>query len=139
MADAGQQTVPEPRTELPLPGVSGDSGSGNALPPAGAAGAAGGGSAGGGKPPVVKEISYLRNRPYSPRWFKEGTRTLLAMTFAGALLLTIICSFIGAILGPPRWGPVRDWLQIMLPAETGLFGSALGFYFASSASSRDDD
>jgi hypothetical protein len=29
-----------------------------------------------------------------------------------------------------RWDDVKDWMQAVLPAETGILGSALGFYFA---------
>jgi hypothetical protein len=145
MAEAGQLRVPPPRNEPPLPNYGGAAGRGNAPPPAGAAGSGGAGSgdgdgsAGDGKPPVIADIIYPKNRPYSARLYKERTRTLLAATFCGAFVLTIAFSFAGAILGSRHWVPVRDWLQIMLPAETGLFGSALGFYFASSAGSRDDD
>jgi hypothetical protein len=145
MAEAGQLRVPQPRNEPPLPHRGGGSGGGNASPPAGAAGSGGAGSgdgdgsAGDRNPPVITDIIYPKNRPYSARLYKERTRTWLAFTFSGAFLLTIAFSYAGAILGPHRWAPVRDWLQIMLPAETGLFGSALGFYFGSNAGSTGDD
>lgn len=100
-------------------------------------------AAGGGTAPVsVRGIRYLHARPYYAGLFKEGARTLLAVTFAAAFLATLVCSFVGAIIGHGKWVNVKDWLQIMLPAETGLFGSALGFYFGSASASgaaRDDD
>jgi hypothetical protein len=145
MADPGQLKVPKPRNETRLPVRGEAAGSGNGPPPAGTAGpgSAGNGDGGDGdandrKPLVLDDIIYPANRPYSARLYKERTRTLLASTFCGAFLLTLIFSFVGAIVGGHRWASLRDWLQIMLPAETGLFGSALGFYFASSASGRDD-
>jgi hypothetical protein len=91
--------------------------------------------------PSIRRIRYPDASPYYAGLFKEGARTLLAVTFALAFLVTLVCSFVGAMLGPGKWAAVRDWLQIMLPAETGLFGSALGFYFGSSSASgcaRDD-
>lgn len=100
-------------------------------------------TAGTGHPPVsVRGIRYLNAQPYYAGLFKEGARTLLAVTFAAAFLTTLVCSFIGAVIGHGKWGAVKDWLQIILPAETGLFGSALGFYFGSASSSgsaRDED
>jgi hypothetical protein len=63
------------------------------------------------------------------RLVKERARTLMASLFAIVFLLTLAGSFAGSLMS--RWGDVRDWLQVVLPAETGLFGSVLGFYFGS--------
>jgi hypothetical protein len=59
---------------------------------------------------------------------EERARWFLAGTFAVAFIGTLGCSFYGAI-HIRDWADVREWLEVMLPAVTGLFGSALGFYF----------
>jgi hypothetical protein len=75
-------------------------------------------------PPQIGVIAGIGSRPINLR---EQARTILALTFAVALLGTLGVSFYGAISA--HWGSVKDWLQLVLPAETGLLGSALGFYF----------
>jgi hypothetical protein len=58
------------------------------------------------------------------------TRAALALVFAVAFTATIGCSFVGILLqrNPDN---VKDWLLTVLPAETGLFGTAFGFFFGS--------
>lgn len=63
------------------------------------------------------------------RLVQERARSFLASTFAVAFLLTLAGGFAGSLTA--HWSDVKDWLQVVLPAETGLFGSALGFYFGS--------
>ncbi len=77
---------------------------------------------------TVGTIARAELRPLNARLVKEQARTLLARTFALSFLITLCASFAGAIF---KWEPVKDWLQVVLPAETALFGSALGFYFGS--------
>jgi hypothetical protein len=77
---------------------------------------------------TLKDIYRPELKPLTARLVKERARTLLAGTFALAFLFTLCASFVGSLT---KWGPVKDWLQVVLPAETGLFGSALGFYFGS--------
>jgi hypothetical protein len=77
---------------------------------------------------TLKDILRPELKPLTGRLVKERARTLLAGTFALAFLLTLCASFVGSLT---KWGPVKDWLQVVLPAETALFGSALGFYFGS--------
>ena len=81
----------------------------------------------------LKDIYRPELKPLTARLVKERARTLLAGTFALAFLLTLCASFVGSLT---KWGPVKDWLQVVLPAETGLFGSALGFYFGSNTDAR---
>src|SRR6266568_1270338 len=76
---------------------------------------------------TLSKIRPLQLRPLNVRLVKERARTLLASTFA------LGASFAGSLTA---WSSVKDWLQVVLPAETGLFGSAMGFYFGNS---RDAD
>ncbi len=82
---------------------------------------------------TLSKIRPLQLRPLNVRLVKERARTLLASTFALAFLFTLGASFAGSLTA---WSSVKDWLQVVLPAETGLFGSAMGFYFGNS---RDAD
>jgi|GEM_PF-2888819 hypothetical protein len=75
---------------------------------------------------TLRDIQQPELRPLNARLSRERTRTILAATFALSLLFTLGASFFGAMT---KWAPVKDWLQLVLPAETALFGSALGFYF----------
>jgi hypothetical protein len=65
-------------------------------------------------------------------------RLLLAIGFSVRFAGTVAAAFIIPFL-PGRdtritWETVREILSILLPAETGLLGSILGFYFGSKAS-----
>ena len=60
---------------------------------------------------------------------QEVVRASLAIFFAIILLVTIIYAF--ANVSGPDWTNVKELVQILLPAETALLGSAVGFYFGS--------
>jgi cation transporter-like permease len=70
-----------------------------------------------------------RERLVGSRLVEDRARTFLARMFALAFAGTIAGGFIGAF--SPHWAEVKELLQVILPAETGLLGSALGFYFGS--------
>ena len=78
---------------------------------------------------TLSMIRQLQLRPLNARLVKERARALLVSTFALAFLFTLAASFAGSLA---KWSSAKDWLQVVLPAETGLFGSALGFYFGNS-------
>jgi hypothetical protein len=59
-------------------------------------------------------------------------RQLLALLFFGLFAATVLLSFLH--LGSADWKNTQQWLQIMLPAETALLGSATGFYFGAKKS-----
>jgi hypothetical protein len=48
--------------------------------------------------------------------------------FAFLLALTIVLAY-GSPLFGQDWAQVMQWLQVILPVETVLLGSAVGFYF----------
>jgi hypothetical protein len=53
---------------------------------------------------------------------------ILVEFFAVLLALTIVLTFTGPLFGQP-WAQTMQWLQVILPVETVLLGSAVGFYF----------
>lgn len=62
-------------------------------------------------------------------WAQELVRASLAIAFFLLLALTVIWALV--LAGGAGWVNAKEALQILLPAETGLLGSAAGFYFAS--------
>jgi hypothetical protein len=48
--------------------------------------------------------------------------------FAVLLALTIVLAY-GSPLFGQDWAQIMQWLQVILPVETVLLGSAVGFYF----------
>ncbi len=65
---------------------------------------------------------------------REWTRSGLAFAFVVIFGATIIFAFFK--VGTRDWVQTKDLLQILLPAETGLLGSALGFYFGAKSNER---
>jgi hypothetical protein len=81
-----------------------------------------------GPPPshVLDEIQSVPSEPINERLVKERTRTILIWTFAATYFFILAGSLAGAFFNST---PVSNWLENVLPAETALFGSAIGFYF----------
>lgn len=61
------------------------------------------------------------------REFTRGTLTIGLFFVFG--LTVVVCLLAAIWAGANQWAAVKDLLQILLPAETGLLGSAAGFYF----------
>jgi hypothetical protein len=59
---------------------------------------------------------------------QTSTDIILVEFFAVLLALTILLAFIGPLFGQP-WAQTMQWLQVILPVETVLLGSTVGFYF----------
>lgn len=57
----------------------------------------------------------------------QALRGSLAILFFALLAGTVFLSFFRT--GTGGWSDTQKWLQLMLPAETALLGSATGFYF----------
>jgi uncharacterized PurR-regulated membrane protein YhhQ (DUF165 family) len=59
----------------------------------------------------------------------QASRDIILVGFFAVLLaLTIILAFTGPLFGQP-WAQTMQWVQVILPVETVLLGSAVGFYF----------
>ena len=67
---------------------------------------------------------------------REGVRSTLATILLGCFVLTVGTTLVAALIYPDRIESLKEVLLILLPAETGLLGSALGFYFASEAKNK---
>ena len=65
---------------------------------------------------------------------REWTRSSLA--FAFVIIFALIIVFVGSKVGTRDWAETKELLQILLPAETALLGSALGFYFGAKSNER---
>lgn len=68
---------------------------------------------------------------------REIVRTILALAAFVLTALTVWWAIRASQGG--KWVEAKEWLQVVLPAETAILGSALGFYFGSRHSSRRDD
>ena len=53
---------------------------------------------------------------------------ILVGFFAVLLALTIVLAYGSPIFGQ-NWAQIMQWLQVILPVETVLLGSTVGFYF----------
>lgn len=65
---------------------------------------------------------------------REIVRALLALAALGLVFTTVILAY-DATQGH-SWSSAKEWLQVVLPAETGILGSVLGFYFGSHQAER---
>jgi hypothetical protein len=59
---------------------------------------------------------------------QTSTDIILVSFFAVLLALTIVLAY-GSPLFGQDWAQIMQWLQVILPVETVLLGSAVGFYF----------
>lgn len=85
---------------------------------------------------VVTHVSPYVSRPIERRLFyqvagkrfgREAVRAGLALISLVLVAATVIMGWISS--GGEHWDNAQQWLQAVLPAETAIVGSALGFYF----------
>lgn len=69
------------------------------------------------------------------RWWQEVVRAQLAALFTLIFIGTVAYACWAATTS--HWRNAKELIQILLPAETALIGSATGFYFGSRGASRD--
>jgi hypothetical protein len=81
--------------------------------------------------PITLDVGDVRTAQTEIRhlWAQELVRAGLAIAFFLLLGLTVIWALV--LAGGTGWANAKEALQILLPAETGLLGSAAGFYFGS--------
>jgi hypothetical protein len=61
---------------------------------------------------------------------QDWVRSITTIGFVSVFGLTVIFSFLVIFFGA-NWVSAKELIQLLLPAETALLGSALGFYFGS--------
>jgi len=82
--------------------------------------------------------SGLNNPPvqaYDPDQQHDVVRTIITCSFIAIFALTILASLAIVTWSGSVWTNAKELLQLVLPAETALMGSAIGFYFGSQKSS----
>ena len=98
---------------------------------------------GGDPPPVtpvrVSTVAPRAREPVQDRLTyqtaaRELVRAALALAALALLFVTVILGYLATTGG--RWANAKEWLQVVLPAETAILGSALGFYFGTHQSDQ---
>ena len=82
---------------------------------------------------ALKE-SRFNNPPtqnYNPEQQHDIVRTIVTCSFILIFFLTVIASFVIIMWFSSNWVSAKELIQLLLPAETALMGSAIGFYFGS--------
>jgi hypothetical protein len=102
-----------------------------------------GGGAGGGDVIRVPEPPQVARQPVQRRLTfrvtgetlgREIVRALLALAALALVFWTVLDAY--AATQGHAWAAAKEWLQVVLPAETGILGSVLGFYFGTHAGER---
>jgi hypothetical protein len=76
--------------------------------------------------------------PVSVRIFSvELVRASLALFSLALLIATVVLAWLST--RGTHWQNADKWLQIVLPAETAILGSALGFYFGDRKRTQDEN
>lgn len=75
---------------------------------------------------VVRDLERPRYGPVD--LFRERLTTRLLWLFGGTVAADIALTAVAAFTGHDASG-VRDGLHDVIPAETGLLGAAIGYYF----------
>ena len=74
--------------------------------------------------------------PYKILERQDWVRSITTIAFVSVFGLTVILSFIMIYLDR-NWTNTKELIQTLLPAETALLGSALGFYFGAKTTSSN--
>lgn len=92
-------------------------------------------------PPQAYTVEPLKEnfvlRPADPEERRDKVRAFTTGAFIILFGLTVLCSFAIVVFDGMVWTNVKDLLQIMLPTETALIGSVVGFYFGSRSTTSD--
>jgi hypothetical protein len=65
-------------------------------------------------------------KPYDPEPRRDWVRA--------SVTVGLVVGFLALLATKDHWDQTKEMLQILLPALTGLLGSALGFYFGTKSS-----
>jgi hypothetical protein len=67
--------------------------------------------------------------PYNPEPRRDYVRAIVTITLVVAFLGLLADACAASFASKDHWEQTKEMLQILMPALTGLLGSALGFYF----------
>jgi hypothetical protein len=79
-----------------------------------------------GEKAIASRSAWYLRVTFAGREVVRGLLALSALIMVGG---TIWFAYAG--IEHHQWLQAKDWLQIVLPGETAILGSALGFYFGS--------
>jgi hypothetical protein len=85
-------------------------------------------------PPRLLEPHTLRTGLFAEFVGREVVRAMLALAALSLVCGTVYLAYRAS--QEHHWDSAKQWLQVVLPAETGILGSVLGFYFGSQQSER---
>lgn len=71
----------------------------------------------------------FRLLPYNPEPQRDYVRAIITIVLVVAFLALLADACVASFAAKEHWEQTKEMLQILLPALTGLLGSALGFYF----------
>lgn len=80
---------------------------------------------------ALEQSSYKEAEAYNRVKHLDWVRSITMYAFISIFALTVIASLVAAIWFDKEYPNIKDLIQALLPAETGLIGSAVGFYFGS--------
>jgi hypothetical protein len=84
--------------------------------------------------PPVRGVDADEEAPFALQATSlERTRAAIALALTGLLIATVLLAFFW--LDGSSWKNAKELLQIVVPVEVSLLGSALGFYFGSQTQS----
>lgn len=78
----------------------------------------------------------FRLEPYDPEPRRDWVRAAVTIGLVIAFIVLMVDAGAAAFAAKERWEQTKEMLQILLPALTGLLGSALGFYFGTKSGER---
>src|SRR5690349_25155323 len=80
---------------------------------------------------ALEQSSYKEAEGYNRVKHLDWVRSITMYAFISIFALRVIASLAAAIWFDKEYPNIKDLIQALLPAETGLIGSAVGFYFGS--------
>jgi hypothetical protein len=91
-------------------------------------------------PPELPKASVRDFKKQEDSDVRARLAYVLAIIFGATILISfgLLMFALNEQLDAPHWGPAKDLISNLLAAETGLFGTVLGFYFGGKAASKQN-
>ena len=77
--------------------------------------------------------------PYDPEPNRDYVRATVTIVLVVAFLGLLADACAASFASKEHWEQTKEMLQILMPALTGLLGSALGFYFGTKSAERKSE